>query len=169
MNVKPKSRLENLLAKIAGRDDAKEIKTKTKGEELLNEIAENGGSGGGGGGAPAEPLEIIVRDVGYAYMQADKTLAEIWNAYYSGRPIIVWWHWYAGQPEESTNGNPETCTVIGFDAGYDNAHTIDELKARMEMNYGHVYIQRGNGIATLSAYYQEGYDESSKYPGADFS
>lgn len=136
--------------------------------DLVDEFADVAAQGGGG--APAEPLEIIVRDTGGAYMQADKTLAEIWNAYYSGRPIIVWWHWYAGQPDESVNGDPKVYTIIGFDAGYGNARTIDELKASMEMNYGYVYIQMGNnGTAMLGAYYQEGQDEKTKYPGADFS
>lgn len=141
---------------------------QTVASNLDGEMPSGGGSGGSGG-APAEPLEIIVRDTGGAYMQADKTLAEIWDAYYSGRPIIVWWHWYAGKPEESTNGNPETCTVVGFDTGYNGAHTIDEFKASMEMNNGNVNIQRKDNIASLSAYYQEGRDESTKYPGADYS
>lgn len=50
-NIKPKNRLQHLLAKIAGNDTAKAVKPKMKNEFYLNEIAEEGGGGGGGGGA----------------------------------------------------------------------------------------------------------------------
>lgn len=43
MSVKAKTRLENLLAKIAGNKDAKAINPKTKGESLLDDIAGNSG------------------------------------------------------------------------------------------------------------------------------
>ena len=45
--MKPKTRLENFLAKIAGSSEAKEMEPKTSVEHFLNDIAENGGSGGG--------------------------------------------------------------------------------------------------------------------------
>lgn len=44
--MKPETRIENFLAKIAGNSDAKEMEPKTRVEHFLNDIAENGGSGG---------------------------------------------------------------------------------------------------------------------------
>ena len=41
--MKPKTRLENFLAKIAGSSDAKEMEPKTRVEHFLNDIAQSGG------------------------------------------------------------------------------------------------------------------------------
>lgn len=40
--MKPKTRFENFLAKIAGDKEAKDIAPRTRVEHYLNEIAENG-------------------------------------------------------------------------------------------------------------------------------
>lgn len=47
-NIKPKNRLQHLLAKIAGNDTAKVVKPKMKNEFYLSDISENGSGGGGG-------------------------------------------------------------------------------------------------------------------------
>lgn len=56
-NIKPKNRLQHLLAKIAGNDTAKAVKPKMKNEFYLNDISENG-SGGGSGGDGANVLTL---------------------------------------------------------------------------------------------------------------
>lgn len=48
--MKPLTRIENFLAKIAGNPAANaEMQPRTRKEYFLNEIAENGGGGGGSG------------------------------------------------------------------------------------------------------------------------
>ena len=67
--MKPKTRLENFLAKIAGSADAKELKPKTRIENFLNDIAEkvtdiysSQGDGGSGSGVSEDRVREIVNE-----------------------------------------------------------------------------------------------------------
>lgn len=98
--VKPKTRLENLLAKIAGNKEAKAIKPKNKGEALLNEIADNqgeggGGSGGGSGGSGGALIATVTQTYDeyynrWAYIwNGDKTFGEIYDAMSEGKTVYI--------------------------------------------------------------------------------
>ena len=82
-SAKPKTRLQNLLAKIAGREDAKNVKPATKDEFYLKEIAENGGGGGGS--------SILYVDFSNENGAVSTTLSveEIYSAYVSGTFIVA--------------------------------------------------------------------------------
>lgn len=87
--VKPKTRLENLLAKIAGNKDAKEIKSKTKSEALLNEIADNQGEGGGSGGSGGALIVTMTQDEpGGLRWDSETTYGEVYEAMLAGRPVF---------------------------------------------------------------------------------
>lgn len=83
--MKPRTRKENYLAKIAKDPDAVEMTPKTRTEHYLNEIAENGG----------EPFIVLLTPTGVDLSGTmDKTVAEIDAAWNAGREI--WFRIYAG-------------------------------------------------------------------------
>ena len=84
--MKPKTRLENFLAKIAGSSDAKEMEPKTRVEHFLNDIAQSGG--GSGGGAGVFWVNITSPDGGTTWT-ADKTVDEVIAAVYGGKMVYA--------------------------------------------------------------------------------
>ena len=123
--MKPKTRIENFLAKIAGSSEAKEMEPKTRVEYFLNDIAQSGGGSGGGGGVFVVKL-VSDNDGGYT---ADKTLDEIYAAEDEGRPIIGV---YDDDGDVSTllfhadtffgmvNWSENSCDATVFKANYDD-------------------------------------------------
>lgn len=75
MKFKPKSRIDNLLAKIAGQADAKKIDPKTKGEYMLNKISDSG-----------RMTTIVTEDSKNGVL--NKTWREIHNALQNG-PVVI--------------------------------------------------------------------------------
>jgi hypothetical protein len=63
--MRPKTRLENFLAKIAGSPDAKELEPETRIEYFLNDIAENGG---GSGDSTGDEVHAAVDDGQVVYV-----------------------------------------------------------------------------------------------------
>lgn len=69
--MKPNSRIDNFLAKIAGDPDANEaMEPRSPEEYYLDQIAKNGGSGGG----------VLVVGVDMQTFTLDKTWQEIYDA-----------------------------------------------------------------------------------------
>lgn len=85
--MKPKTRFENFLAKIANDEDAKEMMPRTRVEHYLNEIAMNGGNSGENGnilvvhGTLGEEKEYNGQT--YYEVTLDKTIEEISASDYS--------------------------------------------------------------------------------------
>lgn len=84
--MKPLTRLENFLAKIAGDPDAKmDMKPKTRKEMYLDAIASGGGSGGGGS---VEPLIVEIGTVDGQEGTFMKAQAKsIYDAFSAGTPV----------------------------------------------------------------------------------
>lgn len=80
--MKPITRLENFLAKIAKDPDAKDLTPKTRKEYYLNEIA----AGGGGGGD--EFVVTFTKSAGEV-RSADHTYAEIEAAIDAGKTVVA--------------------------------------------------------------------------------
>lgn len=77
--MKPNTRIDNFLAKIAGDPDANTaMKPRSPEEYYLNQIAENGGGGGGGD-------VVVVHDDG----ALDKTWQEIYDAMAAGNIVVA--------------------------------------------------------------------------------
>ena len=87
--MKPKTRLENFLAKIAGNKDAKELKPKTRLEHFLNDIADNGGCSGGGEGNSGGEIEIVVVGEGTFVLSEIITMSELYNKVANGARIYI--------------------------------------------------------------------------------
>lgn len=84
--MKPLTRLENFLAKIAGDPDAKmDMKPKTRKEMYLDAIARGGGSSGGGS---VEPLIVEIGTVDGQEGTFMKAQAKsIYDAFSAGTPV----------------------------------------------------------------------------------
>lgn len=78
--MKPKTRLENFLARIARDPDATEMDPKTRKEHYLNKIAE-------GNGLPGGSYYVEISGSGNDFT-ADKSPEEISNAYASGLTVF---------------------------------------------------------------------------------
>lgn len=89
--MKPLTRLENFLAKIAGDPDAKmDMKPKTRKEMYLDAIANGsgGGSGGSGSGTMKVTFDVSEDEMGTT-VTADKTFAEVLTAVQDGRYVYA--------------------------------------------------------------------------------
>ena len=86
--MKPLTRLENFLAKIAGDPDAKmDMKPKTRKEMYLDAITSGGGSGGGGS---VEPLIVnVIPGEGKDPDILSATYKEIKDAMLSGKNVYL--------------------------------------------------------------------------------
>ena len=78
--MKPKTRLENFLAKIAGNNDAKDLKPKTRIEHFLNDIAEKIKGGGSGESGNQTFVVHATYDLNNGRAVLDKTASEIIEA-----------------------------------------------------------------------------------------
>ena len=83
--MKPLTRKEIFLAKIAGEDI--DIEPLTREEVFLNQIAESGGGGGGGGGGSAVICEGDY-DIETEAMTARMTAGELFAAIQNGSVVI---------------------------------------------------------------------------------
>lgn len=89
--MKPLTRLENFLAKIAGDPDAKmDMKPKTRKEMYLDAIAN--GSGGGSGGSGSGTMKVIFvtlpGETGET-VTVDKTFEELYQAVQNGAYVYA--------------------------------------------------------------------------------
>jgi hypothetical protein len=77
-NLRPSSRFQNLLARIAGNENAYEMNPMNQDEKFMSDIAEHiadiAGSGGGGGGGAVYATFTQVSDSNFT---CDKTFAEV--------------------------------------------------------------------------------------------
>lgn len=98
-NLRPSSRFQNLLARIAGNENAYQMNPMNQDEKFMSDIAEHiadiAGSGGGGGGtlvvtvAPAEngAKNGNTKDSG-TVCSANKTVAEIKAGLLAGNVVL---------------------------------------------------------------------------------
>lgn len=81
--MKPNTRIDNFLAKIAGDPDANEAMVPRSPEEYyLDQIAQNGGGGGGG----SDSSVLVVHDVDGTL---DKTWKELWDAINAEKLVLL--------------------------------------------------------------------------------
>ena len=88
--MKPKTRIENFLAKIAGNPDAKEMEPETRMEYFLNDIVI---PSGGGDTETASVFYVTFTSstspsAGQVW-RADKTFAEVEAAYNKNMPVVA--------------------------------------------------------------------------------
>lgn len=88
--MKPKTRLDNFLAKIAGDPEADtSMEPKSREEHYLNKIAENSGSGSGGASNAFTMTLTPVNSDSMSAFTVDKTYAEIRQAVSNNSPLII--------------------------------------------------------------------------------